>query len=677
MHTTECPRCKTKCNVSKEAINLGNLINCSSCGCRFESLATNPVFPQFRLGVRDKPVTSHEPAPTAPKEATKPPPPRRKPSLIWQFFLILIVIWSALSFFFGLSAITFLLPISLILLGFFGINRSEYKRSHSKTFVYFVFDKATELFACLSIVVAFYLVAAWMFDGSSDESTLAYLWQLEDRFESFKQFLSSYVIFKPWVSAILIALLIGIDLLYSYSVGFDPARRTPNAGGDGKPKSLVSRYLAFQRLSKRAYIVLAFLCAFTFFGNAVAGEKIARVQVRIEKIRTGYEEACEETEGILTTAVQQDLLEQIDNYIAVGSRASTFVFKYHHNIVYSSNSRVESLRQTYSKANSTPKIVIERGIEARVKKTTSKPPPAYNGPRSVSYSDNPAVDTAVKTERYPPKSRPAALSDLTLGKIEEVKNSFKRAPDLPRSISAIKLADGTEVLVQLPKSFTNVVKGAALNDLVVRFPFLEPMFNALVSAFDKTMEEKIKSKVGPHLNRMLDRWFPGKTLTPADFEYEANEIVNSSKITLTNEVIKNTKAATGEFAQVISESDTLIKKLKGQIEIATAATRPRVEVNTLPVDTLPGDTLPEATCAKTAKENYETRLSHAKTMQDRINAGAKYLADLRRLEWSDTLGFPGRDTLGFPGRETFGFPRRETFGFPRRETFGLPRLKPG
>ena len=651
MHTTECPRCSTKCSVSEEAINLGNLINCSSCGCKFESIATIRDFPQFRLFVREKPVTKDEPAPSAPKEPPKPSPPGRRPPLIWQFFLILIVIWSVLSFYLGLSTITFLLPMSLILLGFFAINRSEYKRSHSKTFVYFVFDKAFELFACLSIVLAFYLVASWMFDGSSDQSTLAYLWQLEDRFESFKQFLSSYVIFKPWISAILIALLIGIDLFYSYSFGFDSARHALSEGG--KPKSLVSRYLAFQKLSKRAYIVLAFLCAFTFFGNAVVGEKIARVQVRIEKIRTGYEEACKETEGILTAAVQQGLLEQIDNYIVVGSRASTFVSKYHHDIVYSSNSWAESLRQTYSRATSTPNIVIERDVETQVKKTTSKRPPVYNGPRTVSYSDNPTVDTAVKTEaRFTPKSRPPALSDLTLEKIEEVKSSFKKAPDLPRSISAIKLADGTEVLVQFPKSFTNVVKGAALNDLVMRFPFLEPMFNALVSAFDKTVEEKIKSKVGPQLDRILNRWFPGGTLTPADFEYDAKEIVNSSKLTITDEVIRDTNAATGEFAQVIGESDRLIKKLEGQIEIATAATRPPVEVDTLPVDTLP-----EPTCAKTAKENFEIRIKNAKTAQDRIDASVKYLADLRILEQQDTPGFPGRATPGFPRRATPGFPR--------------------
>ncbi len=634
MHTTECPRCNTKCKVSKEAISLGSLIKCASCGCKFESIGTRRNFSEFRLGVRDKPVMNDEPAPAASKEAVKPSPTRRKPRLIWETFLILIVIWSALSFFLGFSTITFLLPVSLIFLGFFAMNRSEYKGAHRKTFVYFAFDKAVELFACLSIVLAFYLGASWIFDGSSDQSTLADLWRLEDRFESFKQFLSSYVIFKPWISAILIAILIGIDLLYSYSVGFDPARQTQNDGKDGKPKSLVSRYLAFQKLSKRAYIVLAFLCAFTFFGNAVAGEKLARVQVRIEKIRTGYEEARKETEGILVAAVQQGLLQQIDNDIAVALRATTYDFKYH-NIVFSSNSRVESLRQTYSKAKSTPNVVIERGIEARVKETTSKRPPAYQGPGTVSYSDKPAGDTPLKTEtRYTSKWRPPGLSDLTLGKIEEVKSSFKKAPGLPRSTSAIKLADGAEVLVQFPKSFTNVVKGAAFNDLVMRFPFLEPMFNALVSAFDKTMEERIKSKVGPHLDRILAKWFPGGTLTPADFEFEAKEIVNSSKITLTNDVVKNTKAAAGEFAQVISESDTLIKKLEGQIEIATAATRPPVVVNTSV------DSLPEATCARTATENYMNRLRQATTAQEINKAKEKFTADLRRLERRDSLGVP-------------------------------------
>jgi len=567
-----------------------------------------------------------------PSESNKEPdptPPENKPRISWKGFLMLVVIWISLSLWFRVSTITFLLPSSLILIAFFRTNRTQYKKAHSKTFAYFSLDKGVEIFSCLAIVVGFYLAASWVFDDSSDQSTLAYLWQLEDRFTHVKEFLSSYVIFKPWISGLLIAMLIMIDLLYSYVVGFDPAALKENVHDDGKHASLVSRYLAFQKLSKRAYIVLVFLCSFSFFGNAVVGEKIARVQVKIEKIRTGYEEARTETEAALSAAVQERLLQQIDNNIFVGRTWGTYDFKYYHDIVYTYNSNLESLRKTYSNARSTPNVVIEGNFEARVRQATSRAPPAYDGPQPVPYSDDLAGDVSDKTETlYTSESRPAGLKDLTLEKVEEAKSSLKNRAKLRRSISAIKLADGTEILVQLPKSFTKVIKGAVFSDFTKRFPFLEPMFDGLVSAFDKTMEEKIKAKAGPALDKFLDHWFPGRTLSRSAFEDEAREIVDSSQITLTSQVIDDTKASAYQLTRAIGEIDTLTKELEARIESAKVSEHDRLDLRTLP----------EPTCVKSAMEQYVGRLKQAKTLEDMQGARDIFDYDLKRLKERESSG---------------------------------------
>ena len=455
----------------------------------------------------------------------------------------------------------------------------------------------------------------------------------------FKNFLARYLIFKPWISAILIAILITVDLVYVAEVGFEPS-------GEGtdkeKQKSLVSRYLTFQKVIRRVYVVLVLLCSFTFFGNALLGQKIARVQVRITKIRSGYEQVEKATEAALTAAVQQRLLDEIDNSIAFTrpylAQPLAHPHRYYHDIIYTSHDRIESLRKSYSTAKSTAAVNLGPNLDARVNEVTSKPPPAYDGPREVPYSDIARGTDGVTETPSQVETHPANLKELTSGKLTEINKALQDTSKVRKSVSAIKLADGTEILIQLPKSFTNVAKGAAFRTLIARFPFLEPIIDALVSAFDKTVEQRIKAKVGPKLDSLLARWFPGETLSQADFQYEAGTIVNESNVTVSETVIKDTKAAAHEYTESIADSDQLIKEVDNRIETARVHNEP-------PPETVlsSGDTLPEATCAKSALDNYRTRLQRAKTSGERMEAAIKYESDLARLREREFLpGFkPG------------------------------------
>ena len=674
MNVTRCPKCDTKCDLSEGNLYLGTLVECPACGCRFEHIGKTPqntrvtsASPGFRVSPKPGVEQAATNKTTHKTRTVRPSPQKTEPKFAWKRFLILIVAWSVLSFYFSVSTISFLFPASLILMAFFRTNRPVFKTANRKNFAYFSFDKGVEISSALTIVVAFYVVASWLFDGSNDQSTLGYLWELEDRFMSFKKLVSGYLIFKPWISALLIALLIVVDLVYTYVVGFDASAESD---GKEKPKSLVARYLAFQRLSKRAYIVLTLLCAFTFFGNAVVGEKIARVQVRIGKIRSGYEEARKATEQALTAEVQQRLLDEIDHSVAYHRPYRAGDQKYYHDIVYTSHDRVESLRKSYSTATSTANVVLEPKLEARVKKVTSKPPPPYNGPREVAYSDSGAGGA---TETSPQaESRPANLKELTVEKVEEVNKSFQNTSKLRRSISAIKLADGTEILVQLPKSFTNVAKGVAFSELTARFPFLEPMIYGLVSAFDKTVEERVKTKVGPMLDRLLAKWFPGDMVSPAGFENEAEKIVNESKITVSETVIKETRTAASEYMNAIAESNGLISELDSRTEIARARNQPPPSEVVRNQRSLPDvDMLPEATCSATARKNFEIRLARAKSWEERVQAARIYQSDLERLGESGGFGLP---TLRPSEPGGFGLPRSRP---SERGRFGIPALKPG
>ena len=622
MNINRCPKCNAHCELSEGNVYLGTLVECPECGCKFEIVKTREGVSSPRFRLQAEPVV--EPEARIPTETVRPPTPKGKPRIAWKSFAILLAIWSGLALFFQLAIITFTFPASLILMAFFRTNRTLYKKAQLRNFVYFSLDKGFEIFVSLTIVAAFYLVASWLFDGSSDQSTLGYLWQLEDRFSAFKNFLSKYVIFKPWISALLIAILIVVDLVYAYVVGFD-------ATAAEKPKSLVSRYLAFQRFSRRAYVALAVLCSFTFFGNAVAGEKIARVQVKIEEIRSGYEEAQKATEEALIVEVQQRLLDEIDDTIAFPRSYQPRDYKYYHDIVYTSHERVESLRQTYADATATADVNLDPALQARVKEVTGRRSPAYDGPREVPYADNLGRESVGATEKPSrAESRPANLKELTFKKVEEVNKSFQKSAELRRSISAIKLADGTEILVQLPKSFTKVAKGVAFHELTARFPFLEPIINGLVTAFDKTMEERIKTKVSPKLDKLLARWFPGDTVLPTDFKYEAEDLVKESRIIVPEAVASDTKAAAGDFNKAIAECDRLIGELNSQVEIARVRNQPPPP----PIDV---NALPEASCPATALKNYLTRLARAKNSGERTQAMKTYSSDIARLEEQQRL----------------------------------------
>src|SRR5215203_4136843 len=147
MNVNRCPKCNAHCELSEANVYFGTLVECPECGCKFEILKTAERFSRPRFRMQPKPVVEHDAGKST--EPVSPSTPKRKPTIVWRRFAVLLAIWSGLALFFQLSTITFIFPASLILMAFFRVNRTLYKKAQLRTFVYFSLDKGFEIFVSL------------------------------------------------------------------------------------------------------------------------------------------------------------------------------------------------------------------------------------------------------------------------------------------------------------------------------------------------------------------------------------------------------------------------------------------------------------------------------------------------------------------------------------------------
>lgn len=636
MFRQECPRCERKCEVSKRNIELGILIKCE-CGATFE----------FMLGTTDRQripfFKTSSPTAEPPKYSQKNPSPpatsmsSRRPKLIWKGFALLTGLWLLLSFFRSFSLLMTVLPISLIFMCFFLMNRSSWKKLRDKTFGYFFFDKGVEFFISVNLVLGIYSIISWFVDGSNDTTTLHYLWRAEDFFTGLKSFLHSYLIFKPWTAALIIFMLILTDLILSYFFG---SRRPDevNTPKEKKPKTLAQHYLAYHKWSKRVYLVLVLFCSFTFFGNAVASERIAHVRVRIDAIRAGFAEAKDETEAILTSATQQRIYYRIDEYIGTRESGSTYhpkwettYPKYYYDIVYDREKAISELRSKHTEIKNNPKVKIPRSVDAKIETILSRPTPReYSGPEPVPYAESVGP---VKTQSQTGEVRqtkpsleadphPKNIENLSVEKVRKISASLKRQR-FSRLVSFLKLSDSKEIAGQIPKSFTNVTKSQFWKMFTDHYPFLEPMLDVLVGAFDKTAEEEVKKGV----DRLTESLIEYESISQHDFDMESEKVVENLKLWVGPESIKKTRELGSQITSVTSEARSQINEIEAQVRIAEfqQAVPPNLRV------------LQPVTCEKSAEANYRVRMAQAKSYQETLNAGRIHSKDLAALKNRETV----------------------------------------
>jgi hypothetical protein len=530
----KCPKCKNLCDLTEDQISLGT-VSCK-CGARFEVLSAVPkreITPDASNTKKDTSIPEPKSVPVAKSDGPKSVISKEADRKIdWRFLRPFIFVIISLGIVYGLWLLnwtTALFLVSFITATLCWLAKRQEKKAHGvKTIRYFFLDKSLEFFVPLMLVVIFYTLLSWYIGwNNTDQTTIAALEGFQQQMDNLQTYLSWFR-FKPWTAALIILGIILLDLFLSVFFSF---------------RDLGAYYKYYSLWSKRVFTVVLLLCCFTFLG-ATAGEKRAELSSRIDKIADGYSKVRENASRMLTDAVQEKLFEKVQNSFPVEMRVAAYV----KNI----DDRLEKLRVSIYYANTAKVDVIKPSAVIADYETFSKEP--------INYAETAAVQPPVS-----PAKPPSGTSVESVGKVlneVETKLTFKQ-----KLASLIKSGGGKQLFCQFPKSFTNVLKSAALKGIVEKYPVLEPIVDVFVSTFDKTVEEKV--------NGATDRLAESIMKDPASVNKvvaeESQKIVDSTEVKVPPGDAEQIKKGSPKVQQKLSEIDLVEKNLQAETRTAVEA----------------------------------------------------------------------------------------------------------
>jgi hypothetical protein len=528
MSQKQCPKCRRFCKVSEALLELGLPIECV-CGCKFEVLpGTSPSY-----------HSQTEESQTQQTHTKTTSPPEKKKKFLWKHLFAPSMVIAGVGLAFALWQWNWpksLFVVSVALTIFCWRQKRRWKKDDNKSSSYFFFDKCVEFFVPLTSVMVLYAILAWMVDGTADQATLGRLQKLESQLNSIHSYVAWFKL-KPWIAALFLIGVIVLDLFLSSFF---------------KYKDMASWYTHYNLWSKRVCTVVVLLCCFTFFGNAV-GERNAHLRTNTDRIREGYARIQEKAEEILTESVQQQLYEKVQITLPSEIRAG---FDYPQNIA----AKMEDLRVSLKYAD----VLGVRDQDAaeiirRYETSAKEPPGFYEEP--IRYSELEPVPQSKAKVASPPAETTAASVEKTLAEIET------RKPFRSRLIALIKLDGTKQLFCQFPKSFTNVAKSAIFKAAMVKYPLLEPVVDVFIGAFDKSVEEKVKSSA----DQVADALLKNSGTADQVVAEEAGKIVDSVKVKESPSTLERVKGVLGDFKQRIRDIDVAIKTVENRMNAAAEA----------------------------------------------------------------------------------------------------------
>jgi hypothetical protein len=162
------------------------------------------------------------------------------------------------------------------------------------------------------------------------------------------------------------------------------------------------------------------------------------------------------------------------------------------------------------------------------------------------------------------RSTTALLPEINETAVEKKALEFESSPKIEKPVNLIKLDGSKELLCQFPKTFTNVAKSSVFNNLMVRFPILEPVVDVFVGTFDKSVEQKVKSVTDKVADAMMKDTFAENNVITAESE-KIVSTVEIDKSLINNERIEKIVSI---LKQKVKDIDEHIKKIKFQMNIA-------------------------------------------------------------------------------------------------------------
>ena len=436
-----------------------------------------------------------------------------------------------LSITIGVSTVAiFLVVILLALICWHKVKKIE-NQPGDKTLRYFLFKNSLEFLRPFIIVSLLYFVLVVLVSYfSSFFSIQALLW-IEQSLAKFKSYFTIFKLSPLGVFGILLVLyLLGLFLL--------PKDKTRKVFG------IFDRY---QKLIRRAYTILIFLCLFTLFGTQL-GEPANQLKLQIKTIREGYADLVRESEEALTQAVADDLFDKVYDSFPQPYRNAIAALP-------TSGSKMESVSGRYRDAKSKHQIVLPalEQLEKQQKKRT----------RVVSRIKraNLIIERGIPRIRAIGPSPSADLSHLDIKKARSAVQQFKR--NLKHKMITLLKAEGSKkVAFQPVKIGSSKLKSVLVRPIISAYPCLEPLSEFFFKTVDDTMENRWERKA----DRIVKSVVQNPKQAPETFKKEASQITGGKKIQLSGQTSQKAIQAGAQERKLMASIGNALKTIETEIK---------------------------------------------------------------------------------------------------------------
>jgi hypothetical protein len=406
-------------------------------------------------------------------------------------------------------------------------------RGKQKRLSYYFYDNSLNFLIPLLSVILFYIVLYGVFQVASAYVNLQWLIKLD---EFFTQLKASFKGLKPNAKQVFVAFF---ALYLLGQVGL-PARISK------KLFALVDKYKTF---TKRAYMLLIFLCSFTLLGTQ-AGMPTDVLRLRIVTIREGYADLRDEAEEALSTEVANSLLEKVHD---------SFPPSYHAALALPA--------QTASKITVLERSYVAAQTEYEIRSSTTEEIIAKGLSRIESASGlDTSVEVGAEAQKTAWSSTPPESTEISYTRLARAREAVRRYRDRLRAeaIVFLETEGGKKLTLQVPKIATSEFKKALFQEWIESYPILEPFVDVFVKTVDKEVETRVASGV--------DRLVTTAMQNPESLEQVANEeastIVQEKAVAVPDAALARANQEIAALQKEAEEIDEALAQLEAEVQRA-------------------------------------------------------------------------------------------------------------
>lgn len=409
----------------------------------------------------------------------------------------------------------------------------EIERLKLKKGVSYHFLKHTLEFLTILIIASLVYTALWMFALiAANRATLRSLIWLETSLARAKSFYGSYLRLSALQTLLVISVL--------YFLGL---RATLSKWAKG-----------YQTWSKRVYVLLLILCSFSLFGVQRGEATLQDLRLRIVLVRQGYADVRQKARDVLSAEAADKVYEKIRDSFPQPYRN---VLESHGQF----GARAKELRGYYSYAQG--QYEVKSGKAETVINEAARRSAAAEAVTEVQPLDEASGGT--RADMTVPDPVPDQINYVGVKEAQAAVEERERALST-RVITFLKgdVEGGKELVLHLPKIATGTVKNELFSSWIKAHPVIEP----LVDVFVSTLNDKVKAKLEPVVDRLVSKIIQRPDAAQAAIEEESSQVTEQVVVDIPLATLEKASQAGRQLENDLASVDEAKMQIESEIRRA-------------------------------------------------------------------------------------------------------------